>query len=257
VSDFGEVIKQEERFAALYVSYSEAVKVFLTLPISKKKARKNALHALQASATAFFNSFERLVVFGSLSGAANDKVWYRDKADTALNLLEIIHHHYKAAFARAEELGEDLALFTPSLTAYATIERLVAESFPDDAQKRKKKFEELGLPVRGFVKGVRTLSSGGRWKRCQKGCKKKGPDTFPFNARLKNPNISLVGRSSVSPKSLLIVVWFLPSAGYALAEMPTSCHRQTLTKTSTMRKRNMAGTKARIMYIELKRGKIH
>jgi hypothetical protein len=105
VSDFGEVIKQEERFAALYDSYSEAMKAFLALPIPKKKARKEALHALQTCATAFFNSFERLVVFGSLSGAANDKVWYRDKAETALNLLEIIHHHYKAAFARAEELG--------------------------------------------------------------------------------------------------------------------------------------------------------
>jgi nucleoside phosphorylase len=150
VSDFQEVIKQEERFSAFRVSYSEAMKAFLTLPISKKKARKDALHALQASATAFFNSFERLVVFGSLSGAANDKVWYRDKAETALNLLQIIHQHYKAVFARAEALGEDLALFTPSLTAYATIERLVAESFPEDAQKWKKKFEELGLPVRGF-----------------------------------------------------------------------------------------------------------
>ena len=135
MSDFKEVLKQEERFAALYDSYAEAMKAFLTFPISKKKARKEALHAIQASATAFFNSFERLVVFGSLSGAANDKVWYRDKAETALNLLQIIHQHYKTIFARAEALGEDLALFTPSLTAYATIERLVAENFPEDAEK--------------------------------------------------------------------------------------------------------------------------
>jgi len=35
-----------------------------------------------------------------------------------------------------------------------------------------------------------------------------------------NANISCVALSSDSPKSALIVVWFLPSAGYALAEMP-------------------------------------
>ena len=33
-------------------------------------------------------------------------------------------------------------------------------------------------------------------------------------------NISCVVLSSDSPKSALIVVWFLSSAGYALAEMP-------------------------------------
>src|SRR5262245_17222065 len=34
-----------------------------------------------------------------------------------------------------------------------------------------------------------------------------------FNTLAKNWNISWVGRSSASPRSLLIVVWFFPSAG--------------------------------------------
>ena len=150
MNDFQEVFKKEEMFQVQKETYSEALATFLAIPISKKKARKDALHNLQASATAFFNSFERLVVIGSLCGAANDRVWYRDKAETALNLLETIHRHYAAVFTKAEALGEDLALFTPSLTAYATIERLVAENFPEDAKKWEKKFRELGLPVRGF-----------------------------------------------------------------------------------------------------------
>jgi len=102
---------------------------------------------------AFFTAFERLFVIGSLSGAATNRVWYLEKAETAVNLLETITKHYAAVFEKAQELDISPDDFKPSPTSFGTIQRLVNESHPAIVSQWSAAFEKLGLPVPGFVSG--------------------------------------------------------------------------------------------------------
>lgn len=155
MSDLQEVYKHEEKYQGLKHAYAEAMNAFLDIPPTPEQqdARRNALQSFHLAGIAFFTAFERLFVVGSLSGAATNRVWYLEKAETAVNLLETITKHYAAVIEKAEELGLGLDHFKPSPTSFGTIQRLVNESHQSIVSQWRTEFERLGLPVPGFVSG--------------------------------------------------------------------------------------------------------
>jgi hypothetical protein len=114
--------------------------------------RRESLHDFHCAGVNYFNAYEKLISLGSLCGADKDATWYTDKADTAVNLLDTIANHFRAVFAKADELHLSRDSFKPSRTSFANMQRLVQVTYGDQAKEQRALFESLGLPTHGFDK---------------------------------------------------------------------------------------------------------
>lgn len=144
----------ECKLPELRTRYESALKSFLSLERkrSKKEERVIAFEILGEAGIAFFNAHDRVIAVSSLRKADHDATWYTDRVETAVNLLETIHFHYKTLFAKANELAIDEMSLKPSLMSFANIQRVVKVNHPDIAQEWRDRFYIAGLPTHGFDK---------------------------------------------------------------------------------------------------------
>ncbi len=96
--------------------------------------------------------------------ADSNPIWFSDKIDTAINVLETILKHYTVVRDKASKYGLAPDSFLPSAAAFATMQRLVLESRPNAAMSINKAFASAGFPVAGFKEPgmARRLSN---WER--------------------------------------------------------------------------------------------
>ena len=104
-----------------------------------------------SAATNCFNAVEQSIVQSELLGANQSQFWARDLANTALNFLEGIPKYWDVVRQYAEKCNLDSASFAPSINAYSAMENAVLIYNPDQAKVIRDRFEQLGLPIRGFT----------------------------------------------------------------------------------------------------------
>ncbi len=163
--------------------------------------RRSILVAVHRAITAHVNHVESSIAQDEYTGANRNEQWRTYKAETALNLLEVYPNIFQLFEDWCERLGDDVAPFRPSRAAMASMQRLVAEVYPDDVEELRGALQTKGLPVRGFdspvprqpppednnasvdfypsggLKGVRKVSSEDA-ARIATNVVHKGPDAF-------------------------------------------------------------------------------
>ena len=97
---------------------------------------------------AFFDLCEQSVADSSLLGAHRNAFWVKNKAETSLNALDSVLQFNQSFNATAEEL--ELPRIQPSPTAYASMQRIVKQHFPEKAVVLREQFAAAGLPTGGF-----------------------------------------------------------------------------------------------------------
>ncbi len=148
------VIDSEHEFTALYEAYNDRCDTFQSLSAKHRKGRsiEQAFWGWHNSAVALFNAFEKIISLGAITGADQNLIWFSDKADTAVNLLEIIALHFETVRIKVEEMKLKEGFPQPSPTAFASIQRLANRSSPEHATMFRSRFVAIGLPTHGFDK---------------------------------------------------------------------------------------------------------
>lgn len=101
---------------------------------------------------ALSNSVESCVATSDLLGANRSELWAKELANTAANLLDTVPAFYEKLWHEAKRLEQPRQ--TPSLNAFSAMQSAVAAYNPDQISELKVRFDELGLPVRGFTHGA-------------------------------------------------------------------------------------------------------
>jgi hypothetical protein len=125
---------------------------FLGVPRDQVESRRQALREMHSAGIAFFNAIGRSIVLGSVDGSAGNSTWFTDKAETCANVLDTILLHYQTVRKKGPEVGIPFDSLSPSTTAYANIQRMVAQHDSRLATILREKYEKEGLPVYGFEK---------------------------------------------------------------------------------------------------------
>ena len=94
----------------------------------------------------FFNYLDTCAAQNKTSSKTIDSEWNQWLAETCLNVLNTIHDHYQTyKLLEADEFN------LPSQTAFASMQRLVKEHYPEKIWAEiKSKFQTSGLPTFGF-----------------------------------------------------------------------------------------------------------
>lgn len=150
--DDQELVELEKNVKELRGAYEKASEEYLALEekSSRKKDRLAALRRCHAAATEFFNGHERIIPVASRLKVDHDAKWYTDRAETAINLLQVICNHYTTLRACLADFGVTQQSLWPSPTAFANIQRIVVETHPAIAAKWRDEFVRLDLPTHGF-----------------------------------------------------------------------------------------------------------
>jgi hypothetical protein len=98
---------------------------------------------------AFFNVVERCIAGSELLGAHRSEFWASDLANTASNVLDFIPSFYAEIREEANRLK--LPPLMPAPNAYSAMQNAVLIYNPDQIDDFKRRFQELGLPIRGFT----------------------------------------------------------------------------------------------------------
>jgi len=112
--------------------------------------KTSALLALYERVTEHVNLVESLIAQDDLSGASDNERWRVFRAETALNLLDMYPSLHAFFRQWASNVGMHMQAFSPSRTAMASSQRLVAEVYPDEASELEQSYATAGLPVHGF-----------------------------------------------------------------------------------------------------------
>lgn len=151
-SEQSALLKLEAQIPELRSAYKAAMNRFRALQQDTAESRRQALREMHSAGLAFFNAIDRSIVLGSLDGSASNSTWFTDKAETCANVLDTILLHYCTVRQRGPEVGIPRDSLSPSTTAYANIQRMVAQHDPQLAARLRASFETEGLPVYGFDK---------------------------------------------------------------------------------------------------------
>jgi len=128
---------------------------------SNDREKRDAIAEIHRAVTAHVNDVESSIAQDELTGANHNEQWRTYKAETALNLLESLPNVYGMIENLCDQAGEDVANYRPSRTAMASMQRLVAEVYPDDVEELRAALEARGLPVRGFQQAIQRAPAAG------------------------------------------------------------------------------------------------
>ena len=101
-----------------------------------------------SAGVSYFNAFERTLDEYSLPKFEITQDIINRKGEDALNFVETIIRHW--VVLRKYCVKFNLIAPEPSVTAYASLQRVIKRFFPDLTGKIKKKFGDNNLPVYGF-----------------------------------------------------------------------------------------------------------
>jgi hypothetical protein len=132
--------------------YDGKLRSFLELEkVSTSDGRVVAeLSKLHTTATEYFNAVENAVGQTHLLGAHNNEPWATGFAESCFAALETILLHHRAVKQMCEKHQTEYAPYRPSSFAFANMQRLVHQYFPEKTIKLKKQFVTAGLPDGGF-----------------------------------------------------------------------------------------------------------
>jgi len=115
-------------------------------PNAEQVSRFDEVHR---KATSFFNLVERCIIDCEVLGPHRNEPWARDLANTAVNVLESILEYYERIREDAARLGVPIP--SPSSNAFSAMQSTVVIYNPDQVDELRKRFSDLGLPIRGFT----------------------------------------------------------------------------------------------------------
>jgi len=142
--------EEQQELDTLRARYKQAMQTLLEQANDKGDMFQSRFREFHSAGVAFFNACERSIVSGSSSGADRDPTWYTDKGEMAANTLETMLKHFRVVKNKAAQAGRVASDFKPSLTAYATMQRIAKHVVPSEADKLRADFLSLGLPTYGF-----------------------------------------------------------------------------------------------------------
>jgi len=159
----------EAKIPELKAAYKATMTRFLSLPPDDMENRRRAFREMHSSGIAFFNAIDRSIVLGSLDGSVDNSTWFTDKAETCANVLETIVLHYRTVHQEGPKVGIPPESLSPSTTAYANMQRLVAQHDFQLETRLRASFVSEGLPVYGFDneeskrEGTNIVAGGEKW----------------------------------------------------------------------------------------------
>jgi hypothetical protein len=134
--------KEAYRAAALALDRSIADK-------ASPDEQARCIRELHRQATAFFDSVESAVSKSELFGASRSEHWATDLANTSYNVLDNVPQLYDRLWRDSDRLG--IARPKPSPSAFSSMQSAVAIYNPDQRQELQDRFQQRGLPTRGFT----------------------------------------------------------------------------------------------------------
>jgi hypothetical protein len=100
----------------------------------------------------YFNAYETLVRDSGLLGAHEHGHWVVGLADDCHAVLETVANHYQMMEEACPKVGLNFADYTPSTTAYASMQRMVVQHLDKGvADALHQRFQARNLPVYGFT----------------------------------------------------------------------------------------------------------
>jgi hypothetical protein len=107
------------------------------------------LNSVHQSAVEFFNAFERSLDEYTLPSVEMTNEIAVRKAEDTINVVDTLLGYWGTAqnFCAKYSLPE----LKPSVTAYATMQRVVARFYPQKKNDYEKRFQEKRLPTHGFI----------------------------------------------------------------------------------------------------------
>ena len=103
-----------------------------------------ALDRVIDAATKCFDTVEQSIIQSDLLGANLSELWARDLAGTSCNFLAGIPAYWTLVRRYKPEAR-------PPSHAYATMQNVVLIYYPDQVSETRKRFEQAGLPIQGFI----------------------------------------------------------------------------------------------------------
>lgn len=149
-TDSDELAALDKQLQLLRAAYQRSLQEFLTEANRGNGELADAFYKLHEAGLTLFNGHDRAIPLDSRLNADLNPTCYTDRAETSANVLETICHHYQTVRDWAEDLDIAVETLRPSLTAFANMQRRVAETQPDIAAQLRAEFVRLELPVRGF-----------------------------------------------------------------------------------------------------------
>lgn len=135
--------KDKRLFRALFQEFLEFEQGPALLADKQKRARE-----VYERAVDHFNMCEQSVANSDLLGAHKNERWVRTKAETSLNTLDAIVLFREGFCPLCTKLNVNLPPLSP--TAYAQMQQIVVEHFPDLATSMRQRFVNNQLPTFGF-----------------------------------------------------------------------------------------------------------
>lgn len=114
--------------------------------------KRDAFFRLHRKAIHYFNLHEQSVADSDLLGAHRNEGWVQTKAETSKGALGSILEMHRTWQAVAPVIEIDPAAIRPTDSAFAALQRIVSDFFPEDVAALRGRFVELGLPTAGFPK---------------------------------------------------------------------------------------------------------
>lgn len=149
-TDIDELAALDKQLQRLRADYELSLQEFLAKANRGTGELLDAFNKFHDAGVKFFNAHDRAIPLDSRLNADLNPTCYTDRAETSANVLETICHHYGTVRHWGEELGIAADSLRPSLTAFANMQRRVAETQPDIAAQLRAEFVRLELPARGF-----------------------------------------------------------------------------------------------------------
>ncbi|WNG22854.1 hypothetical protein F0U62_01550 [Cystobacter fuscus] len=115
--------------------------------LEDKQQRLLAAHRMAVS---FFDLCEQSVADSNLLGAHRNAWWVKNKAETSLGALDAIMNFNGSFRSLAEAVKLPVSPFQPSDMAYASMQRIVKQHFPEKVDSLRERFVVAGLPTSGF-----------------------------------------------------------------------------------------------------------
>jgi hypothetical protein len=140
----------DQQLNDLQTRYAQSIREFLGVVEGPRGTQIAAFDLCQAAGLAFFNAYDQAIPLDSRLGMDQKPTCYTDRAETSANVLETICNHYKTLRQWACDLEIDPRTLHPSLTAFANMQRRVAETQPAIAAELRERFVQLELPTQGF-----------------------------------------------------------------------------------------------------------
>jgi hypothetical protein len=144
-------IENEARILEAKSSWSSELEAFAAYINDEKntlEAKRHRFVDAHRKTVAFFDLCEQSVADSSLLGAHRNAFWVKNKAETSLNALDSVLKFNQSFNAAAAVL--ELPPVQPSPTAYASMQRIVKQHFPERVVALREQFAAAGLPTGGF-----------------------------------------------------------------------------------------------------------